>query len=71
MDETIEVEYDVAVKVVDSLGGKLTTNLFYFFYMIEAVIFKEFLFQKLCLLIKVILLYLAHEFFNFGFLVFN
>ena len=45
MDESIEVDDDVAVKIADGFGGKFSTNFFNFFDMIESIIFEEFLFE--------------------------
>ena len=71
MDESIEVDDDVAVKIVDCFCCKFTTNLLYFIYMEKAILLDQLLLEKLGLLIKVVHQKLVHELVYLLFFIFD
>ena len=68
VDDSVEVENDVAVEVIHGLVGELSTRLLYLFDVAEAVLL-EFLQQQPRLLIVVVLLHFGHEILDFRLLV--
>ena len=45
MDKSVQINDDITVKIVDSLGSKFTSHLLMFVNVIEKVILKELLLE--------------------------
>ena len=71
MDESVEVDDDVTVKIVDSFCCKFTTNFLYFINVEKAILLNQFLLEKLGLLVEVIREKFVHKLVDLLFLVFD
>jgi hypothetical protein len=71
VNESVEVQNDVGVKITDCFCCKFPADLLELFNMVKPVVFEEFLFEKLSLLVKIVLLNISHELFDLALFIFN
>lgn len=69
MNQTVEIKYDVAMKIVYRLCSKFATNFLNLLNVIKAVVLKQLLLKEFSLLVKVIFLDFLHELLNLSFFV--